>query len=157
MTVLIPKVNKEGNISECKPIKTEDYMLNSYRRGFTSRITSLVNKIPTWSQSIQGYVLDFGGRVTLPSVKNFQLINPHSGSISFKPIEKTIVMQFGRIDENLFNVDLTWPLSIFQAYGIAISSFSRKYTFPYNQLANSNFSIIIKSILLFFPIQHLSI
>lgn len=39
-------------------------------------------------------------------------------------IENAVVMQFGRVDDNFFNMDLSWPLSIVQAYGIAISAFS---------------------------------
>jgi tubby-related protein 1 len=129
MTVLLPRVDKEGGVSEWKPTKVEDHLLKSFRRGCISRITPLVNKMPTWNSSLKAYVLDFGGRVTLPSVKNFQLTDTSFSLICFKVIGN-IVMQFGRIDENIFNVDFRWPLSIFQAYGIAISSFSHKYTFP---------------------------
>jgi len=32
-------------------------------------------------------------------------------------------MQFGRVDDNSFNLDISWPLSIFQGYGIAMSAF----------------------------------
>ena len=33
------------------------------------------NKEPQWNEQSSSYTLDFGGRVTLASVKNFQLIH----------------------------------------------------------------------------------
>jgi len=32
-------------------------------------------------------------------------------------------MQFGKVGDDSFNMDVSWPLSIFQAFGIAISAF----------------------------------
>lgn len=63
-------------------------------------------------------MLDFQGRVKLPSVKNFLLTDDN---------EKENYMIFGRIDENLFSLEVKWPLSIYQAFGIAISSMASKY------------------------------
>jgi hypothetical protein len=50
--------------------------------------------------------------------------------VLFKNIEKIeehIIMQFGRIDEHLFNMDIASPISIFQGFAIALSSFDYKY------------------------------
>lgn len=38
-------------------------------------VVELHNKIPQWSEDTQSYVLNFHGRVTKASVKNFQLIH----------------------------------------------------------------------------------
>jgi Tub family. len=38
-------------------------------------IIELHNKTPTWNEDTQSYVLNFHGRVTQASVKNFQIIH----------------------------------------------------------------------------------
>jgi len=63
--------------------------------------------------------LDFGGRISVPSIKNFQLIEPNNTD--------TIYLQFGKIGEDLFNLDLRYPFSIFQAFAVALSAFDFKY------------------------------
>ena len=35
------------------------------------------NKSPQWNEETQSYVLNFNGRVTMASVKNFQVVNDH--------------------------------------------------------------------------------
>ena len=37
-----------------------------------------------------------------------------------------IVMQFGRVSDDVFTMDYTYPLSALQAFGIALSSFDGK-------------------------------
>ena len=37
-----------------------------------------------------------------------------------------IVMQFGRVSDDNFTMDYTYPLSALQAFGIALSSFDGK-------------------------------
>ena len=59
--------------------------------------------------------MDFGGRVTQESAKNFQ--------IEFNGKQ---VMQFGRIDEDVFTCDFNYPMCAIQAFGIALSSFDSK-------------------------------
>lgn len=54
----------------------------------------LRNKSPMWNETSQVYQLDFGGRVTQESAKNFQ--------IEYKDKQ---VMQFGRIDSNAYTLD----------------------------------------------------
>ena len=63
------------------------------------------------------YVLNFNGRVTCASVKNFQLVLPDD--------EETVLLQFGRTETD-FSMDLRWPLSPLQAFCITISSFDYK-------------------------------
>lgn len=48
-------------------------------------------------------MLNFKGRVEKPSVKNFQLIDEKDDS--------TIYLQFGRLNNELFNMDFQYPLS----------------------------------------------
>jgi len=119
MNVILPKLTSENSYLNWKPMKDVDHMIAQFKTGHRDKMLCLINKPPTWNIALEAYVLNFSGRVTMPSVKNFQLIDPND--------DANIIMQFGRVDENMFNMDISWPLSIFQAYGIAISSFNYRY------------------------------
>jgi hypothetical protein len=43
-------------------------------------------------------------------------------------------MQFGRIGKQNFNMDVAFPYSIFQAFGIALSSFDFKFACEWNNI-----------------------
>ncbi len=49
-------------------------------------IVELHNKTPIWNEDTQSYVLNFHGRVTQASVKNFQIVHSNDGNknIDFK-------------------------------------------------------------------------
>ena len=79
----------------------------------------LKNKPPKWNDQVGAYVLNFNGRVTRASVKNFQLCN-----VARDP--DLVVMQFGRVGKDAFTMDYQWPLCGLQAFGIALSSFDYK-------------------------------
>lgn len=58
------------------PLTSED--LNLYeesKKANSQSIIQLRNKTPTWNEESESYVLNFHGRVTQASVKNFQLIH----------------------------------------------------------------------------------
>ena len=67
---------------------------------------------------VNAYVLNFNGRVTMASVKNFQLVSPDDLD--------TVVLQFGRSGKEFFTMDLQWPLSPLQSFAITLSSFDYK-------------------------------
>jgi tubby and related proteins len=46
-----------------------------------SDIVELHNKTPIWNEETQSYVLNFHGRVTQASVKNFQIVHSNDGII----------------------------------------------------------------------------
>jgi hypothetical protein len=48
------------------------------------KLSIMKNKPPRWNEATQSHCLNFGGRVTQPSVKNFQLIND-SGTGGWAP------------------------------------------------------------------------
>ena len=81
-------------------------------------LVELHNKTPIWNEETQSYVLNFHGRVTQASVKNFQIV--HANDIDY------IVMQFGRIDQDVFTWEFNYPMCALQAFGIALSSFDGK-------------------------------
>ena len=68
---------------------------------------------------MQAYCLNFNGRVTLASVKNFQLADNED------PDESTI-LQFGKVGKDMFTVDYFYPMSAIQAFAICLSSFDNK-------------------------------
>ncbi|XP_078445827.1 tubby-like F-box protein 10 [Wolffia australiana] len=88
----------------------------------------LKNKAPRWHEQLQCWCLNFRGRVTVASVKNFQLVaanDPGGGMVEASELDKTI-LQFGKIGKDLFTMDYRYPLSAFQAFAICLSSFDTK-------------------------------
>ncbi|XP_022748558.1 tubby-like F-box protein 8 [Durio zibethinus] len=93
----------------------------------------LKNKAPRWHEQLQCWCLNFRGRVTVASVKNFQLIaatQPAAGaptpSQPSPPDVDKIILQFGKVGKDLFTMDYRYPLSAFQAFAICLSSFDTK-------------------------------
>jgi tubby-related protein 1 len=41
-------------------------------------------------------------------------------------LEEYIILQFGRIGEDVFTLDVQYPMSILQGFGVALSSFDAK-------------------------------
>jgi tubby-related protein 4 len=68
-----------------------------------------------WNEQSQVYQLDFGGRVTLESAKNFQ--------IEFRGKQ---VIQFGRIENNCYTLDFEWPFSPLQAFAVALANITQR-------------------------------
>ncbi|XP_008784163.2 tubby-like F-box protein 8 isoform X2 [Phoenix dactylifera] len=93
----------------------------------------LRNKAPRWHEQLQCWCLNFRGRVTVASVKNFQLIaatQPAAGaptpSQPAPPEHDKILLQFGKVAKDMFTMDFRYPLSAFQAFAICLSSFDTK-------------------------------
>ncbi|KAL4290156.1 hypothetical protein GQ457_14G014110 [Hibiscus cannabinus] len=82
----------------------------------------LTNKAPRWHEQLQCWCLNFHGRVTVASVKNFQLVvSPENGPAG--PEHNKIILQFGKVGKDLFTMDYRYPISAFQAFAICLSSF----------------------------------
>ncbi|KAK2404394.1 tubby F-box protein [Trifolium repens] len=99
----------------------------------------LKNKSPRWHEQLQCWCLNFRGRVTVASVKNFQLIAatqpaavaPHAtaGPAPSQPGQSDhdkIILQFGKVGKDMFTMDYRYPLSAFQAFAICLTSFDTK-------------------------------
>lgn len=96
----------------------------------------LKNKAPRWHEQLQCWCLNFRGRVTVASVKNFQLIaampQPVAGAPTpsappVAPVDHDkIILQFGKVGKDMFTMDYRYPLSAFQAFAICLSSFDTK-------------------------------
>ena len=72
-------------------------MLSKFKKGDLEGIKFMFNKPPKWNEHVQAFVLNFNGRVDKPSVKNFQLVDDQD--------DELIYLQFGRVGEDLFNMD----------------------------------------------------
>jgi len=116
MTCILPKVNQHG-LLECFQSLVSG-LLESYSSGQLRRLEVLLNRKPKWNDDIAAYVLNFGGRVTMASVKNFQLVRISD--------DDHIILQFGRVGEQKFTMDFTHPLTPLQAFGICLSSLDFK-------------------------------
>ncbi|KAK1874704.1 Tubby-related protein 4 [Dissostichus eleginoides] len=93
-----------------KANEREDRSLGS--QGF---VYVMANKQPLWNEATQVYQLDFGGRVTQESAKNFQI-----------ELDGRQVMQFGRIDGNGYILDFQYPFSAVQAFAVALANVTQR-------------------------------
>ncbi|CAM8998658.1 unnamed protein product [Rhodiola kirilowii] len=87
----------------------------------------LENKTPRWHEQLQCWCLNFKGRVTVASVKNFQLVasvEPHQDIPTAE--QEKVILQFGKIGKDIFTMDYRYPMSAFQAFAICLSSFDTK-------------------------------
>ncbi len=129
-----------------------DGLLIRHQNRRTENIIELHNKTPVWNEETASHVLNFNGRVTQASIKNFQIVHSkdceychpsiHHPSIhpSTHPLiylsiyllyifpfsVDYIVMQFGRIADDIFTLDFNYPMCAVQAFAIALSSFDGK-------------------------------
>ncbi|QDZ18240.1 tubby-like protein [Chloropicon primus] len=94
---------------------------------------------PQWREDLQSYVLDFKGRVTEASVKNFVMADSKASKTiagakmddgsskvgktvrAVLPSKKEVVI-FGKRGKNEFSLDVAAPCSILQAFAMAIAS-----------------------------------
>ncbi|XP_044035581.1 tubby protein homolog isoform X2 [Siniperca chuatsi] len=121
MTVIIPGMLENDERVSIHPKNELETLLVRHANSNTDKLVTLVNKSPSWNEQTQSYVLNFHGRVTQASVKNFQIIHPDN--------EDYIVMQFGRVAEDVFSMDYSFPMCALQAFAITLSSFDSKLAY----------------------------
>ena len=85
----------------------------------------LKNKAPRWHEQLQCWCLNFNGRVTVASVKNFQLVASAENGVAGQEHEN-VILQFGKVGKDVFTMDYQYPISAFQAFAICLSSFDTK-------------------------------
>ena len=96
-----------------------DSLIECYKRHTRQKDwIKMENKKPRWNPTVGAYVLNFGGRVTLPSIKNFQLVHEDE--------DDKIILQFGKVGKDAFTMDFQWPMSALQAFSICLAAFDRK-------------------------------
>ncbi|DAZ98962.1 TPA: hypothetical protein N0F65_000494 [Lagenidium giganteum] len=134
LNVRIPTVQEGGAGSKWKDPDLERggpqarKVLNDHIR---SNSLFLRNKRPQFDAKSGGHVLDFQGRVTMASIKNFQ--------IQCDDLGDSTILQFGRVScqppgprtqcschKNLFIMDVKYPLSPLQAFAVCLSTLDSK-------------------------------
>ncbi|XP_078144215.1 tubby-related protein 1 [Centroberyx gerrardi] len=118
MTVVIPGMDEDSKRVPIRARNDNDGLLMRYQNRQMENLIELHNKPPVWNDDTASYALNFNGRVTQASVKNFQIV--HSKDHSY------IVMQFGRVADDLFTLDYKYPMCAVQAFALALSSFDGK-------------------------------
>eukprot|EP00592_Proboscia_alata_P010453 CAMPEP_0194361534 /NCGR_PEP_ID=MMETSP0174-20130528/9098_1 /TAXON_ID=216777 /ORGANISM="Proboscia alata, Strain PI-D3" /LENGTH=314 /DNA_ID=CAMNT_0039133785 /DNA_START=55 /DNA_END=999 /DNA_ORIENTATION=- len=111
VTAILPTLDPKNYSKSCQ-ITNENKMIDSFENGCGS---SEVLVMETREPSYEGgqYRLNFGGRVTTPSVKNMQLVGD----------DGKLLVQFGRVGENRFHLDYRSPFNGYQAFALAITQF----------------------------------
>ncbi|RLN57327.1 hypothetical protein BBJ28_00005088 [Nothophytophthora sp. Chile5] len=126
LVVRIPQVQPNG---AAVPWKENQAASSSQMQ--QKELLLLRNKRPHYDEKTGGHVLDFGGRVTMPSIKNFQMQADNHGDDS--------VLQFGRVScqppgprvqckchKHIFTMD--HPLSPLQGFAICLATLDTKFT-----------------------------
>nr|XP_044615672.1 tubby-related protein 2 isoform X1 [Equus asinus] len=121
MTVIIPGIDAQNQRISIQPQNEQESLLSRLQRGASRGLVLLQNKAPSWSDESGAYVLDFHGRVTRASVKNFQIVHPDDPDY--------LVLQFGRVAPDTFTMDFRFPLCPLQAFAICLSSFDGKLAY----------------------------
>ncbi|CAF0735105.1 unnamed protein product [Didymodactylos carnosus] len=121
ITVLIPDIDNEHQRIEVQPRNEQESLIERWKRNDMKNILELHNKTPIWNEDSKSYILKFiDNRVTEASIKNFQIIRNCDDKT------EDIVMQFGRVSDDMFTCDFRYPLCAMQAFGIALSSFNSR-------------------------------
>ncbi|XP_062838094.1 tubby-related protein 3 isoform X1 [Anolis carolinensis] len=118
MSVIIPGMNLNHERIPIRPRNEHESLLAKWQNKDMDNLIELHNKAPIWNDDTQSYVLNFHGRVTQASVKNFQIVHENDPDY--------IVMQFGRVAEDIFTLDFNYPMCALQAFAIGLSSFDSK-------------------------------
>ena len=79
MTVIIPGMTTDQKRVEICPRDEIETLLECYKMKNMDNLIELHNKTPVWNDDTQSYVLNFHGRVTQASVKNFQVVHDSDG------------------------------------------------------------------------------
>ena len=94
LTVALPKVDQSTGKSKSSKVTWQHKMVQCLEEnGGSEDLVICTSKDPTFDGG--QYRLNFGGRVTTPSVKNMQLLNDQG----------EIVAQFGRVGQDRFHLD----------------------------------------------------
>ncbi|KAL8189227.1 hypothetical protein R6Q57_028793 [Mikania cordata] len=108
-----PQETEEPKLTKSKPVAAGQTLLR--------------NKAPRWHEHLQCWCLNFHGRVTVASVKNFQLVATVDASQpGGRGDGETVLLQFGKVGDDMFTMDYRQPLSAFHAFAICLTSFGTK-------------------------------
>ncbi|UJR27652.1 hypothetical protein I4U23_008933 [Adineta vaga] len=75
MTIIIPGMSSDHHRVEVRPKNDSESLVERWKHNNMENLLELHNKTPVWNEETQSYVLNFHGRVTQASVKNFQVVH----------------------------------------------------------------------------------
>lgn len=116
MTVVVPHLDSSKTPIPNRVRENGEGSLSEILRSATigNRVLTFETKDPVFENG--NYRLNFHGRVSVPSVKNFQLVPPDNID--------NVVCQFGKVAEDRFNLDFKAPLNALQAFSFALCQFN---------------------------------
>lgn len=133
LNVRIPFVQDSSSLVQWKDpgLDKDTGARRAFDRSVEPSTILLRNKRPQYDAKAGGHVLDFQGRVTMPSIKNFQMQSDAHGT--------DMVLQFGRVScppsgprhqckchKDTFTMDFRHPLSPIQAFAICLATVDTK-------------------------------
>jgi hypothetical protein len=95
------------------------------RSGSAKGSLFLVNRIPTWDTELKVHTLKYHHRATEKSVKNFQLV---ADSLVNKQENPPVLLRFGKVAKNTFNLDFRGPMTPLQAMAFTITAFEKNWS-----------------------------
>lgn len=75
-----------------------------------------MSKTARWNEKVQSYVLNFNGRATESSIKNFVVTDPEER-------EESNFIIFGKVGPDVYNLDIQSPFSLAQGLAVALTAF----------------------------------
>jgi len=115
MSVMVPQLDMEGTpIANRTGDNDSGSMADMLRNNDDGNMFVFESKEPVFENG--NFRLNFRGRVSVPSVKNFQLVSPDD-------IDH-VICQFGKIGEDRYHLDFKTPLNAFQAFALALCQFN---------------------------------
>ncbi|KAG5185455.1 tubby C-terminal-like domain-containing protein, partial [Tribonema minus] len=92
-----------------------------------SDIMVLETKRPSWNPALEAWVLNFNGRVRIPSKKNF-LGAPERGNLAMETEfgDGAVLLRHGKMSKARFSVDFRHPLPPIVALAVCCSTFAQK-------------------------------
>jgi hypothetical protein len=80
-------------------------------------VAQLSSRRPRWNPRMRTLTMDFRGRVSIASSKNFQLEVPDAGNVP-----GSVKLLYGKVGDNQFVLDVKRPLGIAQAFATALTT-----------------------------------
>lgn len=122
-TLFVTPVTKDGIRHQLRPVGVEGNILSIIHRA-PQKLVHLISRKPMPNPKTGRLQMDFHGRAKVASIKNQQLILGDESEKS--QLESPTILLFGKMDENRFALDFTWPLCPLQAFAIALVIFDTR-------------------------------
>lgn len=113
MTCLVPTLYKQDKNGKARLEKWEAMRDMRHMRLLMSKVPEYRMFDGQWH-----FCYKYGGRVKIPSKRNFQLVRDNN--------EDEVVMLFGKLAHNVWACDYSHPLNAYQTFCIAMSAMSEK-------------------------------